>query len=133
MTTTTTTEERCPSCGETKPVGAFYPDRRAGGDGLQAWCFSCQRADCRRRYRERRIAEGKPVRSRKPADLAGAPPLDDAIRRAVAKGALAGRHATRGRSGDGQRVVIVPALLWAEAVAARMRLAAAAGISGGGE
>lgn len=60
-------------------------------------------------------------------------PIDDAIRRVVEKGALAGRHARLAKLRSGRRVYVVPALLWAEAVAARMRLAAAAGINGGGE
>lgn len=123
---TVVAEKRCQACRVTKPAAEYY--RHAGSpDGLQYQCKPCQRERLRLRYRAHRIAAGLPVRG------AGAPDLNDAIRRAVEKSALAGRHATRARTGDGQRVVVIPALLWAECVAARMRLAAAAGISGGGE
>lgn len=58
--------------------------------------------------------------------------LTDAIRRAVATGMDAHRAARRVCLPGGRRVVVVDAREWTEARAAMMRLAAAAGVRGGG-
>lgn len=58
--------------------------------------------------------------------------LDDAIRRAVLTGRDAGLAARLARLPSGRRVYVVDAREWAEYRAATMRLAAAAGVRGGG-
>lgn len=58
--------------------------------------------------------------------------LDDAIRRAVLTGRDAGGAARLTRLPGGRRVYVVDALPFAEARAAMMCLASAAGVRGGG-
>jgi Transcription factor WhiB len=45
--TSARTHRRCPACGETKPLGDFYPSPSKRGGGLSAYCRPCESAKTR--------------------------------------------------------------------------------------
>lgn len=53
--------KQCPSCGETKPPGAFGRNRSLK-DGLSFYCLACNRQRNNAGYRRRRHSMGKRVR-----------------------------------------------------------------------